>query len=66
MLEHRTGDDLADDLALETEPGDESVDRGGQHLLVGDARVDAVGPGERDPVAAEDGDATGRGLHVGS
>ena len=64
VLEHRTGDDLAEALALEPEPGDEPVDGCGEHLLVGGRGVDGVGAGEWDPVAAEDGDATSLGLHV--
>ena len=59
VLEHRAGDDLAEPLALEAEAGDQPVERGGQHVLVGRVGVDAVGAGERDAVAAEDGDATG-------
>ena len=60
VLEHRAGDDLAEPLALQAEAGDQAVDGRGQHLLVGDVGVDGVGPGERDAVAAEDGDAAGR------
>ena len=59
VLEHRAGDDLAEPLALEPEPGDQPVDGRGEHVLVGRVGVDAVGAGERDAVAAEDGDATG-------
>ena len=64
VLEHRPGHDLAEPLAPQLEPVDEAVDGGGQHLLVGDAGVDGVGPGERDAVAADDGDRAGGGLHV--
>jgi hypothetical protein len=63
VLEHRPRHDLAEALALEAEPGDETVEGGGQHLLVGRRGVDGVGTGERDPVAAEDGDTTSLGLH---
>ncbi len=63
VLEHRAGDHLAEALALEAVAGHEPVDGGGQHLLVGDVGVDGVGPGERDAVATEHGDATGRGVH---
>ena len=64
VLEHRTGDDLTETLALEPEPGHQAVDGSGQHLLVGGRGVGGVGAGEGDPVAAEDGDATSLGLHV--
>src|SRR6478735_3755452 len=64
VLEHRAGHDLAEPLAAQLEPVDEAVDGSGQHLLVGDAGVDGVGPGERDAVAADDGDRAGGGLHV--
>ena len=59
VLEHRAGDDLAEPLALQAVAGDQAVDRGGQHVLVGRGRVDGVRARERDPVAADDGDATG-------
>ena len=59
VLEHRAGDDLPDPLALEAEAGDQAVQRGGQHLLVGGVGVDGVGAGEGDAVAAQDGDPTG-------
>ena len=64
VLEHGAGDDLTDALALEAEPGDQAVDGGGQHLLVGRRRVDGVRAGERDPVAAQDGDATSLRFHA--
>ena len=64
VLEHRAGHDLAEPLAPQLEPVDQAVDGGGQHLLVGDAGVDGVGAGERDAVAADDGDRAGGGLHV--
>ncbi len=48
-------------LALESEPGDQAVDRGGQHLLVGGVGVGAVGARERDSVAADDGDPSSLG-----
>ena len=44
-------------------PRDQAVDRGGQHLLVGDPRVDGVGPGEGDAVATDHGDAASAGVH---
>ena len=68
VLEHGAGDDLAEPLALEAEAGDQAVERGGQHVLVGRVRVGAVGAGERDAVAADDGDPAGLGVHrvVGS
>ena len=60
MLEHGAGGDLAEALAGQPEPGDEALQRRGEHVLVGGVRVGAVGPGERDAVAAEDGDPAGR------
>ena len=68
VLEHGAGDDLAEALTLEAEAGGQAVDGRGEHLLVGGAGVDGVRPGERDPVAAEDGDAAGCGVcrHGGS
>ena len=44
-------------LALQAEPDGQPVDGGGEHVLVRGVGVDAVGPGERDAVAAQDGDA---------
>ncbi len=58
MLEHGTGGHLTEALVLQAEAGDQAVDGGGEHVLVGRARVLAVGPGERDAVAADDGGAT--------
>ena len=55
---------VAEALALQVEAGDQAVDGGGEHLLVGDTGVDGVAPGERDAVAAEDGDGTSGRLHV--
>ena len=56
VLEHGAGGDLAEALAGEPEALDQAVERRGQHVLVGGLRVGAVRAGERDPVAAEDGD----------
>ena len=53
VLEHRARGDLADPLALQPVPGDEPVERGGEHVLVAGVRVRAAGAGEGDPVAAE-------------
>src|SRR5690606_25836098 len=64
--EHAARDDLADPLALEPEARHQPVERGGEHVLVGDVRVDAVGPGEGDAVATDDGHATGVLLHASS
>ena len=61
VLQHRPRDDLTQPLALQPEPDGETVDRRGEHVLVGRVRVDAVGAGERDAVAAQDGHTTGRG-----
>ena len=68
MLEHGAAGDLAEALALEAEAVDEAVEGGGEHVLVGGVRVDAVGAREGDPVAADDGDPAGFAVHgvVGS
>ena len=57
MLQDGAGDDLAEPLALQREALDEPVERRGQHVEVGRVRVRPVGARERDPVAADDGDA---------
>ena len=57
VLEHRAADHRAELLARQVEPVDQAVERGGEHVLVGGVRVRAIGPGEGNPVAAEDGDA---------
>ena len=54
VLEDRTGHHLTEPDAGEVEPCDQPVDRGREHVLVAGRRVGTVGPGERDPVAAED------------
>ena len=56
MLQHRTGDDLAGALALQAEAGDQPVEGGGEHVLVGRMRVGPVGTGKGDPIAPEDRD----------
>ena len=66
VLEDGARGDLAEALALEAEAGDEAVERGGQHVLVGGLRVGAVRARERDPVAAEDGDGTCLLVHLSS
>src|SRR5690348_18080662 len=43
------------------EPGDQPLEGGGQHVLVGRLGIFSVGPSERDPVAAEDGGTAGGG-----
>ena len=60
VLEHGAADDRAEPLALEVEPVDQPAERGGEHVLVGRVGVGAVGAGEGDSVAAEDGHAAGR------
>ena len=59
VLEHRAADDRAEPLARQVEAVDQAAERGGEHVLVGGVGVRAVGAGERDPVAAEDGDRAG-------
>jgi hypothetical protein len=64
VLEHGAGDHLTEPFTFEAEPGHQAVDRGGEHVLVGRIGIDRVGAGERDPVAADHGDATGAGVHA--
>ena len=66
VLEHRTRRHLADLLALQAEPGDQAVQRGGQHVLVGRLAVGAVGPGEGDPVSPDDCGAPDGECHGGN
>ena len=54
VLEHGAGGDFADALVLQPEPGDQPVQGGGQHVLVGGLGVGAAGPGEGNAVAAHD------------
>ena len=65
VLEHGAGGHLAHPLTRQAEPGDQALERGGQHVLVGGPRVGAVGAGERDAVAADDGGAAGLRTAVG-
>ena len=53
VLEHRARDDFADALPGKTEPGDQTVERGGQQVLVRRQGVGAGGPGERGTVAPQ-------------
>ncbi len=57
VLEDGAGGDLTEPGALQAEAGDEPVQCRGEHVLVGGAGVGAVGAGERDPVAAQNGGA---------
>src|SRR4051794_20692830 len=63
VLEHGSRHDLPHLLALEAEPRDQPIEGRGQHVLVGNLAVRTVGPGEGDPVAAEDGGLLGRVAH---
>ena len=56
VLEHRTGDHLAEPLPGQPEPGHQAVQRGGEHVLIGRPGVPAVRARERDPVPADDRD----------
>src|SRR5699024_3170200 len=56
-------------LPLQTETCHQPVERGGQHVLVGDPGAGAAGAGEGDPVAAEDEGVAreggmGHGVHL--
>jgi len=57
VLEDGAGGHLAQPGALQAEAGDQPVQCGGEHVLVGGARIWAVRPGERDPIAAQNGGA---------
>jgi hypothetical protein len=57
---------LADPLPRQPEPGDQAFQGGGQHVLVRRPGVPAVGAGERDAVAAEDGGAAWSGGGAGA
>ena len=54
VLDDGAGRHLPDPLAGQPEPGDQTLEGRRQHVLVGGARVLAVGAGERDAVPAED------------
>ena len=58
VLEDGAGHDLPDPLAGQAVAGDQPLERRGQHLLVARAGIGAVGAGEGDPVATDDGGAT--------
>ena len=63
VLEHGPGGELAHGLAGQAGALGEAVERGGEHVLVGRGGVGAVGAGEGDAVAGDDGDAAD-GLHT--
>jgi hypothetical protein len=56
VLQHGAARDLTEALALQREALDQAVESGGEHVLVGGARVNGVRAREWDPVAADDGD----------
>ena len=65
MLEDGAADDRVESLAVQPEAVHQTVQGGGEHVLVRRLCVGAVRAGERNPVAAEDGDlATTLGGHV--
>src|SRR5262249_4386952 len=61
VLEHRARDYLAQHFAREAEAGDQPIQRRGEHVLIGRARVAAVRASKRDTVAAHNGHPPGRG-----
>ena len=68
-LEHGAAGDLAELLALQAVAGHQALERRGEQVLVGDARVGAARTGEGDPVAAEDQGVArevglGHGVHL--
>ncbi len=63
VLEHGTGDNLAEALALELVAIDQAIEGCRQHVAVAGIHVVAVGAIEGDSVAAEDGGWTGKVGH---
>ena len=59
VLEDGARGDLAEPGALQAEAGDQPIQCRREHVLVGGAGIGAVGPGERDPIAAQNGGAAG-------
>jgi hypothetical protein len=66
VLEHGAGGDLGENGAAQLEPVDQRVERGGQHVPVGGLRVGTVASCERNPDAAEHGDAADARVHLDS
>ncbi len=60
MLEHRAGGDFAETQAVQVVALDQAFQRGGEHVLIACGGVGAVGSGEGDAVAADDGDPAQR------
>ena len=58
MLDDCAGDGVAQALALQLVAVDDAAERGREHFLVADAGVCAVSARERNPDAADDGDAS--------
>ena len=61
VLHDRTGNDITHTLAMQVKAVYQSLQGGSQHLLVGGLRIDRVGAGKRDTVAAQNGDAANGG-----
>ncbi len=55
MLDHRTGGELAQTLALQAEAIDQALQGGRQQVLVAVMGIDGIGTGKRNPVATQDG-----------
>ncbi|GAA5047528.1 hypothetical protein GCM10023318_14140 [Nocardia callitridis] len=55
-LEHGAADDQAEALTLQAEPADQTVQRRGEHVLIGGMRICLVGASERNAIAANNGD----------
>ena len=62
VLEHGTGHDLPEPLPRQPEPSDQPVERRGEQVGIGGLGVGSPRPGERDSVAAQDGDPAWTGL----
>ncbi len=54
MFEHRPGGDFADAFPRQARTGHQTVEGGGEHVLVAEVRVLGVGAGKRNPVRSHD------------
>ena len=57
VLQHRAGDDIAEPRAGQAVAVDHAAQRGGEHVLIAGRGIGAMGAGEGNAHAADDGDA---------
>jgi hypothetical protein len=57
VLQHRAGNDIAQPLSRQPEAVDDAAQHGGEHVLVALLRIGAVGAGEGNAGATDDGDS---------